>query len=117
MSDIAKGVGDLVTSIVEIIKGIFTTIFHVFEGAFNAIIGVFKGMFNLTEGILGFIIGKLSLSGRDPDLDRATDLTCVAGNFFLLGTIAAAYFGYILYQQRQGRNPAPLSAAATKKTR
>ncbi|KAK5056829.1 hypothetical protein LTR84_012361 [Exophiala bonariae] len=95
MSDIASGVGNLVTSIVEIIKGIITTIFHVFEGAFNAVLGVFKGMFNVTEGILGFIIG----------------------NFFLLGTLAAVYFGYILYQQRQGRNPAPLSAAATKKTR
>ncbi|KEF51527.1 uncharacterized protein A1O9_12444 [Exophiala aquamarina CBS 119918] len=95
MSDIAKGVGDLFASIVEIVKEIFITIIHVFEGAFNAVVGIFKGVFNMTEGVLGFIIG----------------------NFFLLGTVAAVYFGYILYQQRQGRNPAPLSAAATKKTR
>lgn len=114
MSDIAKGVGNLITSIVEIIKGIFTTIFHVFEGAFNAILGVFKGMFNVTEGILGFIIGELSPCRKRAWPER---LTRFAGNFFLLGTLAAVYFGYILYQQRQGRNPAPLSAAATKKTR
>jgi hypothetical protein len=114
MSDIAKGLGDLITSIVEIIKGIFTTIFHVFEGALNAILGVFKGMFNLTEGVLGFVIGKYSFCA--PEVPKLW-LTGDEGNFFLLGTLAAVYFGYILYQQRQGRNPAPLSAAATKKTR
>lgn len=63
MSDIAKGFGDLITSIVEIIKGIFTTIFHLFEGVLNTIVGVFKGMFNLTEGVLGFVIGKYSFCG------------------------------------------------------
>lgn len=116
MSDIAKGLGDLVTSIVEIIKGIFTTIFNVIQGALNAILGVFKGMFNLTEGVLGFVIGKYSFSALEvPNLWLT--LTGDEGNFFLLGTLAAVYFGYILYQQRQGRNPAPLSAAATKKTR
>ncbi|RVX70409.1 hypothetical protein B0A52_05908 [Exophiala mesophila] len=92
MSDIAKGIGGIFTSLVEIIKGIFATIFSIFEGAFNAVIGLFKGVFNITEGVLGFLIG----------------------NFFVIGTLVAVYFGYIFYQQRQGRNPAPISRAVKK---
>jgi len=95
MSDLAKGVSHLFASIVEIIKGIFTTAFQIFEGAINTVIGLFKNVFNLAEGIVGFIIG----------------------NIFILGTLAAVYFGYVAYQQRQGKQPAPISRAATKKTK
>ncbi|ETI24638.1 hypothetical protein G647_04007 [Cladophialophora carrionii CBS 160.54] len=105
MSDIAKGVGNLITSIVEIIKGIFgtfinaiqgifVTVFNVFQGALNAVIGLVRNTFNLAEGAVGFIIG----------------------NFFILGTLAAIYFGYQLLQQRQGNRPAPISKAVTGKT-
>ncbi|OCT52619.1 hypothetical protein CLCR_11014 [Cladophialophora carrionii] len=105
MSDIAKGVGNLITSIVEIIKGIFgtfinviqgifVTVFDVFQGALNAVIGLVRNTFNLAEGAVGFIIG----------------------NFFILGTLAAIYFGYQLLQQRQGNRPAPISKAVTGKT-
>ncbi|KAK4940701.1 hypothetical protein LTR10_019211 [Elasticomyces elasticus] len=92
MSDIAKGVGNLFYSVLEIIQGIVSTIFSVFQGAINTVLGLFKNVFNLAEGVLGFIIG----------------------NIFILGTLAALYFGYILYQQRQGKNPAPISRAAKK---
>ncbi|EXJ93989.1 hypothetical protein A1O1_02382 [Capronia coronata CBS 617.96] len=94
MSDLAKGVGNLFASVVEIIKGIFTTILHLFEGAVNTVIGLFKSVFNLAEGVVGFIIG----------------------NIFILGTLCAVYFGYVLYQQRQGKQPAPISRVAAKKT-
>ncbi|EXJ92239.1 hypothetical protein A1O3_00789 [Capronia epimyces CBS 606.96] len=94
MSDLVKGIGNLLASIVDIIKGLFVTVFHLFEGAVNTVIGVFKGVFNLAEGVVGFIIG----------------------NIFILGTLCAVYFGYVLYQQRQGKQPAPISRVATKKT-
>ncbi|KIW29797.1 uncharacterized protein PV07_05585 [Cladophialophora immunda] len=94
MSDIAKGVSNLVASIFEIFKGIFVTVFNVFEGALNAVIGLLKNTFNLAEGVLGFLIG----------------------NIFIIGTLCAVYFGYVLYQQRQGKRPAPISKVATGKT-
>merc|ERR1712000_394260 len=87
MSDIAKGVGNLFAAVVDIIKGIFATVFNLFQTAINTVIGLFKNVFNLAEGVVGFIIGNL----------------------------CAVYFGYQLYQQRQGKNPAPISRAATKK--
>ncbi|KAL2413215.1 hypothetical protein ABEF95_004293 [Exophiala dermatitidis] len=92
MSDIAKGVGNLFASVAEIIRGIFATIFGLFGHAINTVIGLFKGVFNLAEGAIGFIIG----------------------NLFIIGTLVAVYFGYVLYQQRQGRQPAPISRAAKK---
>lgn len=61
MSDIVKGVSDLLASLVEIIKGIFVTIFNVAEGSIKAVLGLFKNIFNMAEGIVGFIIGM------DPD--------------------------------------------------
>ncbi|KAJ9625993.1 uncharacterized protein PV06_01595 [Exophiala oligosperma] len=94
MSDIAKGVGNLFAAVFDIIKGIFTTILNVISGAINAAVGLVKNVFNMAEGVVGFIIG----------------------NIFIIGTLCAVYFGYQLYQQRQGRNPAPISRVATKKT-
>ncbi|KIW99307.1 uncharacterized protein Z519_00970 [Cladophialophora bantiana CBS 173.52] len=94
MSDIVKGVSNLFASIFEIIRGIFVTVFNIFEGALNAAIGLLKNTFNVAEGVLGFIIG----------------------NIFIIGTMCAIYFGYVLYQQRQGKRPAPISKVATGKT-
>ncbi|EXJ76539.1 uncharacterized protein A1O5_01047 [Cladophialophora psammophila CBS 110553] len=94
MSDIVKGVSNLFASIFEIIRGIFVTVFNIFEGALNAAIGLLKNTFNAAEGVLGFIVG----------------------NIFIIGTLCAIYFGYVLYQQRQGKRPAPISKAATGKT-
>ena len=92
MSDIAKGVGNLFASVVEIIKGIFATIFNVFQGALNAVIGLFKSVFGLFEGVLGFIIG-MSFSHASRELKSHTDagqetssslglwLRCTSGTF------------------------------------
>jgi len=93
MSDIVKGISNLLASLFEIIKGIFTTALHVAEGAVSAVVGLIKNVFNMAEGIVGFIIG----------------------NIFILGTLAAVYFGYVAYQQRQGKQPAPVSRAVKNK--
>jgi len=93
MSDIVKGIQHLIASLFDIIKGIFTTALHVSEGAVSAVVGLIKSVFSMAEGIVGFIIG----------------------NIFLLGTLAAVYFGYIAYQQRQGKQPAPVSRAMKSK--
>ncbi|KAI8627373.1 hypothetical protein F5Y19DRAFT_477587 [Xylariaceae sp. FL1651] len=81
---VASGIGHLFQSIGEMIQGIFAAIFHVFEFIVSSIVGVFQGFVNFVEGTLGFAFH----------------------NFFILGTIAAAVLGYMVYTQRQGTAPA-----------
>ncbi|KAH7038204.1 uncharacterized protein B0I36DRAFT_359796 [Microdochium trichocladiopsis] len=91
---VASGIGHLVQSVIEVFQGIFATIFHIFEGAisavlhffqlvFDSVLGLFKGVAHFVENTLGFAIH----------------------NFFILGTIAAVVFGYLLFSQRQGTTP------------
>ncbi|KAH9898957.1 hypothetical protein F4778DRAFT_782555 [Xylariomycetidae sp. FL2044] len=81
---IASGIGHLFESVLEVIRGIFSTIVGFFQMILNTILGLFSSFVNFVEGTLGFAIH----------------------NFFILGTIAAAVFGYMLYTQRQGTAPA-----------
>ncbi|KAI6081581.1 hypothetical protein F4821DRAFT_264746 [Hypoxylon rubiginosum] len=80
---IASGIGHFFQSIIEVIQGILGTIVNFFQFILNSIIGLFQGFVNFVEGTLGFAIH----------------------NFFILGTVAAAVFGYLLYSQRQGTTP------------
>jgi len=92
---VASGIGHFFESIVEMIQGIFVTIFHIFEGAISAVLhffqlaldtvfGLFKGFAHAVENTLGFAVH----------------------NFFILGTLAAVVFGYLLLSQRHGTTPA-----------
>ncbi|KAH8668406.1 hypothetical protein BX600DRAFT_459945 [Xylariales sp. PMI_506] len=80
---IASGVSHFVQSILEVIQGIFAAIFHFFQFILQTIGETIKGTAHFIEGTLGFAFH----------------------NFLLLGTIAAAVFGYLYYQQRQGTTP------------
>ncbi|KAI0387445.1 hypothetical protein F5Y04DRAFT_4495 [Hypomontagnella monticulosa] len=80
---IAAGVGHFFQSIVEVIEGILGAIVQFFQVIFDSIIGLFLGIVGFIEGTLGFAIH----------------------NFFILGTVAAAVFAYMLYAQRQGTTP------------
>ncbi|ORY60871.1 uncharacterized protein BCR38DRAFT_487928 [Pseudomassariella vexata] len=81
---IATGITHFFQSILELIQGFFMAIVHVFQFALQTVIDAGKGVVNFVEGTLGFAFH----------------------NFFILGTIAAAVFGYMLYQQRSGTTPA-----------
>ncbi|KAI1373891.1 hypothetical protein F4677DRAFT_183205 [Hypoxylon crocopeplum] len=81
---IASGVGHFFQSIIELIQGFIAAVANFFQWIFNSVIGLLGGFVNFVEGTLGFAIH----------------------NFFLLGTVAAAVFGYMLYTQRQGTAPA-----------
>jgi hypothetical protein len=39
-------------------------------------------------------------------------LNRTSGNFLLILTAVVIYWGYIFYQQRQGKNPQPIKTAA-----
>lgn len=131
---VASGIGHFFESIVEMIQGIFATIFHIFEGAISAVLsffqlaldtvfGLFKGLAHTVENTLGFAVRKspscLLLSFfpvSSPVLlphvliylfheDDGSDLLNL-DNFFILGTLAAVVFGYLLLSQRHGTTPA-----------
>ncbi|KAI1321268.1 hypothetical protein F5Y16DRAFT_389086 [Xylariaceae sp. FL0255] len=91
---IGSGIGHLIQSVGELIQGIFMGIIHAvqfvinsilafFGAAIDAVVGLFRGFVNFVEGTLGFAFH----------------------NFFILGTLAAAVFAYLLYAQRQGTTP------------
>ncbi|KAK7960368.1 hypothetical protein PG984_015057 [Apiospora sp. TS-2023a] len=80
---IAAGVGHFFESILEVFQGIFAAILHAFQFVLQSFVDLGKGAVNFVEGTLGFAFH----------------------NFFILGTIAAAIFGYLLYVQRQGSTP------------
>ncbi|KAI0548127.1 hypothetical protein F4679DRAFT_334315 [Xylaria curta] len=88
---VTSGITHLFESILETIRGVFVAIVHLFQFVLDSIVGVFKGFVNFVEGTLGFAIH----------------------NFFILGTLAAVVFGYMLYTQRQGT--APVSRAVKNK--
>ncbi|KAI1386120.1 uncharacterized protein F4822DRAFT_306277 [Hypoxylon trugodes] len=89
---IASGVGHVFQSIVEVIQGLLATVINFFQWIVNSIIGVFQAFVHFVEGTLGFAIH----------------------NFFILGTLAAVVFGYLLYTQRQGT--APVSRSVKNKS-
>lgn len=80
---IASGINHFVQSIFEVIQGIFAAILHAFQFVLQSFVDLGKGFVHFVEGTLGFAIH----------------------NFFILGTVAAAVFGYMLYTQRQGTAP------------
>ncbi len=113
MSDLVKGIGNVITSIVQLIEGaikaVVNTIITAFQTVFDVIVGTFKSVFNLTEGAIGLVVGM----GIILLIARPNILTSCVGNFVLILSAIVIYFGYIEYQKRQGnRNPAPIANAA-----
>ncbi|KAI1100671.1 hypothetical protein F4804DRAFT_318345 [Jackrogersella minutella] len=80
---ISSGVGHFVQSIIETFQGLLAAIVNFFQWVVNSIIGLFMAFIHSIEGVIGFAIS----------------------NFFVLGTVAAAVFAYLLYAQRQGTTP------------
>ncbi|KAK8075958.1 hypothetical protein PG994_003230 [Apiospora phragmitis] len=80
---IAAGIGHFFESILEVFQGIFAAILHAFQFVLQSLVDLGKGAVNFIEGTLGFAIH----------------------NFFILGTIAAAVFGYLLYVQDRAPRP------------
>ncbi|ETN43975.1 uncharacterized protein HMPREF1541_10840 [Cyphellophora europaea CBS 101466] len=97
MAEIVKGLTNLVQSFFQIIYGtvstVVSTIVNTLEAAFNFVVGIFQSAFNVSEGIVGLVLGNLTL----------------------ILTAVLAYWGYVIYQQRQGnKNPQPLKEISGK---
>lgn len=115
MSSILKALSDLVGSILEVFTSIINTIFSVFQSIFSIFGTLTKDVVNLFGGLINFIFSKLL-----PDTINTTrfrglsfpkhPLTARTGNIFIIGTILAAFFLYIVYSQRQAK---PVGAKKT----
>lgn len=132
---IASGVTHFFESILEVFQGILGAIVHFFQLVLNTIIAAFQGLVHFVEGTLGFAFRKFSLPPKPqgsfpfsnphssclsaarawPPLSIANAEGPItngarqrdhADNFFLIGTVVAVWFGYMLYTQRQGTAPA-----------
>jgi len=93
----------LISSISDIISGIFGSIVAVFQTIFNAILGVFQtllaavgttvsGLAHTFEGLIKFFLG----------------------NIVVIGTVVGAFFLYAIYQQRNGRSVAQAPSGSKK---
>lgn len=65
MSDIIKGLTNLVESFFQIIYGtisaVVNTIVSTLQAAFAFIVSIVQGAFNISEGVVGLILGKFPL--------------------------------------------------------
>lgn len=116
MAEIIKGLTNLVQSFFQIIYGtvatVVNTVVGTFEAAINFVVGLIKSVFNVSEDLLKLIVGKSRMSLLVMNIS-ANEL--VLGNLTLIITLFIAYWGYVIYQQRQGnRNPQPLNEIAGK---
>ncbi|MCJ1405572.1 hypothetical protein MMC11_008800 [Xylographa trunciseda] len=93
MASILASVRDLLASIVGLFTSVLQTIVNIFASAVRAVVagveavfGLFgtlgKDAFDLVSGLVGFLLG----------------------NIVIIGVLAAAFVGYTVYQQRQGRS-------------
>lgn len=80
MSDIINGIGNLISSIFQVIEGaisaVVNTIITSFQTIFSVIVGAFKSVFNLAEGVVGLVIGMFTflLGGRPNQPSTLTDM-------------------------------------------
>ncbi|MCJ1436006.1 hypothetical protein MMC27_005384 [Xylographa pallens] len=93
MSSILASLRSLVSSIIGLITSIIQTIANVFTSLLSAVVsgiesvfGLFgtlgKDAFDLVSGLVGFLLG----------------------NIVIIGMLVAAFVGYTVYQQRQGKS-------------
>ena len=110
MSSIVQSLGDVVKSVFELFGSIVQTIFDIFRTAFEGRL----------QGHPGHLLRSLgAVPWRDPcgrwggQVHRRSVQTLLfedvclanvaAGNFFVLAVIAVAFYGFLVYQRRQGQ--------------
>lgn len=99
----SNAISDLVRSIYEAIGGIFHLVYSFFHGILAFIAGVFAAAFNFVSDT---VQGLVSIAGGVGKF--------VAGNFLVIGVLAAA--GYFYVQQQQQQRKTIKANGANKKT-
>ncbi|MCJ1477803.1 hypothetical protein MMC13_006476 [Lambiella insularis] len=93
MAGIVESIGNIISSIMGLFASIFQTILDIFASIFHAIISAIQSVFS--------VIGTL---GRDL-VDLMSGLVgFLLGNIVIIGVLIAAFVGYTVFQQRQGKS-------------
>ncbi|MCJ1392890.1 hypothetical protein MMC18_005762 [Xylographa bjoerkii] len=86
LRDLAASIVGLFASVLQTVVGIFTSLVRAFVSGVEAVFGLFgtlgKDAFDLVSGLVGFLLG----------------------NIVIIGVLVAAFVGYTMYQQRQGKS-------------
>lgn len=106
MSSIVKAISDLLGSVIEVFTSIIHTIFSFIQSIFSMAGSLLYQFAQLFGGTLEFLFCMYSLTVRL----YKNMLRFVAANIFIIGTLLAVFFAYVLYTQRQAK---PIGAKKT----
>lgn len=109
MASAFSALGDFIKSIYELILSMFQTFFGLIEtfvklivNFFTSVINLFadttKGIFDVLGGVGSFLIGMFQLV-----LTTAQTTNLSIANAAVIAIGAAAFYGYLFYQRRQGQ--------------
>ena len=114
MASAFSALGDFVKSIWELILSMFQTFFGLIETFIKLIVNFFtsvvnllgdttKGIFDVLGGVGSFLIGEFSSVNMKVIIREGRGLTGdVIANAAIIAIGAAAFYGYLVYQRRQG---------------
>jgi phage-related protein len=99
MSSIVKAFSDLLGSVFEVFTSIIHTIFSFIQSIFSMAGSLLNKFAQLFGGTVNFLFCMFLFLAR---LFRKV-LIFGAANIFIIGTLVAVFFAYILYTQRQAK--------------
>ncbi|MCJ1411402.1 hypothetical protein MMC19_005491 [Ptychographa xylographoides] len=82
MTGITSSISALISSIIQIFTSILNTILNGVQSVAAVAGTLVKDVFDLASGLVGFLLG----------------------NIVIIGVLIAAFVGYTVYQQRQGKS-------------
>jgi hypothetical protein len=103
MSSIVKALSNLVGSVFEVFTSIINAIFSFMQSIFSMAGSLLSGFTHAFSGMINFLFCMCLFI---INFFRKV-LMFVAANIFVIGTLAAVCFAYMLYTQRQAQ---PISA-------
>jgi phage-related protein len=106
MSSIVKAFSDLLGSIFEVFSSIINTLFSAVQSIFAMFGSLLNQFAHISGGLIQFLFCMCLFIVK---LVR-TVLRLAAANIFIIGTLVAVFFAYILYTQRQAK---PIGAKKT----
>ncbi|KAK3940191.1 hypothetical protein QBC46DRAFT_341751 [Diplogelasinospora grovesii] len=102
---VTSAVNDLIASVYELLASLFSGVYNIVHSIITAVLGLFTGFFTLMADVFSGVVDVVGGLGK-----------FVAGNIVVIGIIAAAGYGFVRYQQTQGRSVTSSATAAQKKT-
>jgi phage-related protein len=106
MSSIVKAFSDLLGSVFEVFSSIINAIFSAIQSIFAMVGSLFNKFAHLFGGTVEFLFCMCQFVVKS----FRVALRVIIANIFIIGTLLAVLFAYILYTQRQAK---PIGAKKT----